>query len=445
MSDDATAKSAEDTTPPATLRSAYRFFGPLIFMAELHMLSHAVIAAFLARLPNPEPVLAAYSMAFYLHATLGSPVWSVQFVAISYIRDRASIRKLFIFSTQTFAMVGWLWALLALTPFGLYFFETLFGASPAVAREAQICMMVSTLIVPFVFFRSIAYALLMLKRRTLLVTLGTFLRLIGLAGILAILIQVTEGALVGIGALTACIGLESLYAVIVARKYYLELPERIEEPPSYRELWRFGWPVMLMQTAESGVAFTVNFFLGRLIRPELAIAAFGVLDGMMRVMLGPLRNLTQAVQTLTRNRNDIAVIRTFSVHIAILFTLIMGVFQFELVRRWALEQVMGLPQHMAAYISPALQLGLVLAICMTAAAFFKGVLLSSRKTGVIAVSSGARIVAVGVVGGIALTLPDANGAVVGMAALIAAFGVEALVLGARAIYVSRKQQPNVPV
>ena len=124
---------------------------------------------------------------------------------------------------------------------------------------------------------------------------------------------------------------------------------------------------------------------------------------------------------------------------------IMGVFQFELVRRWALEQVMGLPQHMAAYISPALQLGLVLAICMTAAAFFKGVLLSSRKTGVIAVSSGARIVAVGVVGGIALTLPDANGAVVGMAALIAAFGVEALVLGARAIYVSRKQQPNVPV
>ena len=51
----------------------------------------------------------------------------------------------------------------------------------------------------------------------------------------------------------------------------------------------------------------------------------------------------------------------------------------------------------------------------------------------------------GVVGGIALTLPDANGAVVGMAALIAAFGVEALVLGARTIYVSRKQQPNVPV
>ena len=31
---------------------------------------------------------------------------------------------------------------------------------------------------------------------------------------------------------------------------------------------------MLMQTAESGVAFTANFFLGRLLRPELAIEHF---------------------------------------------------------------------------------------------------------------------------------------------------------------------------
>ena len=90
-------------------------------MAELHMLSHAIISAFLARMPDPEPILAAYSIAFYLHATLGSPVWACQFVAISFIRDRASVIRLFIFSIQTFLLVGWLWALIALTPLGLSF------------------------------------------------------------------------------------------------------------------------------------------------------------------------------------------------------------------------------------------------------------------------------------------------------------------------------------
>ncbi|MED5472405.1 MAG: hypothetical protein VX824_00730, partial [Pseudomonadota bacterium] len=72
--------------PTVTIKESYRFFTPLIFMAELHMLSHAIISAFLARMPDPEPILAAYSIAFYLHATLGSPVWACQFVAISFIK-----------------------------------------------------------------------------------------------------------------------------------------------------------------------------------------------------------------------------------------------------------------------------------------------------------------------------------------------------------------------
>jgi progressive ankylosis protein len=441
MTDALSAKTDEraDVRPTVTIRESYRFFAPLIFMAELHMLSHAVISAFLARMPEPEPILAAYSIAFYLHATLGSPVWACQFVAISYIRDRASVVRLFIFSAQTFLLVGWFWALIALTPLGIAFFGTVFGASEAVAKEAQTCMIVSTLIVPCVFFRSLAYALLMLNRRTTLVTFGTLIRLIGLFGILALLQGRTSGALVGMAALTACIAIESVYAVIVARKYYLDLPVSSEPLPKYGELWRFGWPVMLMQMAESGVAFTASFFLGRLLRPELALAAFGVLDGMMRVLLGPLRNLTQAVQTLTRNRADTRVIGKFALHLAVIFTVAMCAFQSEGVQRYALEVVMGLPSSMADYIAPALLLTPLLALSMTAAAYARGQLLASRKTTAIAVASAARILAVGVLGVFALGLPDANGAVVGISALVAAFATEAMILGGRVIYAERRQ------
>lgn len=421
-----------------SIHDAYKFFLPLIFMAELHMLSHGVITAFLARMPDPEPILAAYSLAFYLHSTLGSPVWACQFVAISYIRDKASMRRLLIFSAQAFAVFGWFWALIALTPLGITFFHSVFGASAEVAREAQLCMIVSTLIVPFALFRSLSYALLMIRRRTLLVTLGTIIRLVGLAGILAILTRVTDGAMVGMSALTACIGVETLYAVIAARRYYRELPARSEPPPSYGELWRFGWPVMLMQTAESGVAVTANFFLGRLTRPELAIAAFGVLDGMMRVLLGPLRNLTPAVQTLTKNRADLRVILRFCLQLAALFSLVMCLFQLKAVRTWALETVIGLPPELAAYVAPALTLTFLLALCMTAASFARGLLLSSRKTGAIAFSSAARIVAVGGVGAIALSATDVNGAVVGVVSLIAAFGTEAVILISRVIHAERR-------
>ena len=432
-------KEIVDNRSTVTIKEAYRFFTPLIFMAELHMLSHAVISAFLARMTDPEPILAAYSIAFYLHATLGSPVWACQFVAISYIRDRASVIRLFIFSTQTFLLVGWLWALIALTPLGLSFFIQAFGVSETVAKEAQLCVLISTLIVPCVFFRSLAYALLMLNRRTTLVTLGTMIRLIGLFVILIGLQGKVNGALVGMIALTACIAIESFYAVIAARKYYLNLPANREPPPKYRELWRFGWPVILMQIAESGVAFTASFFLGRLLRPELALAAFGVLDAMMRVLLGPLRNLTQAVQTLTNNRSDAKVIGKFTIHLSIIFTLIMCAFYNKVIRQYTLENVMGLPQSMVEYITPALLLTPLLALSMTAAAYTRGQLLASRKTVAIAFASVARILAVCAIGLIALSFSDVNGAVVGVVALIGAFTTEATILGSKVLYAERWQ------
>ena len=424
----------ENQRPTVTIKESYRFFTPLIFMAELHMLSHAIISAFLARMPNPEPILAAYSIAFYLHATLGSPVWACQFVAISFLKDRASTIRLLIFSSQTFLLVAWFWALIGLTPVGITFFVEVFGTSTDVAKEAQLCILISTLIVPCVFFRSIAYALLMLNRRTTLVTLGTLIRLFGLFAILFVLQGQTTGATVGMIALTGCIAIESVYATLAALKYYLQLPSKKGVLPRYRELWRFGWPVILMQTAESGIAFTISFFLGRLPQPELAIAAFGVLDAMIRVLLGPLRNLTQAVQTLTKNEADTKVIGTFTIHLGIIFSIIMLMFHIDTVRNYVLKNIMGLSSPLASYVTPALLLTPILALSMTTAAFTRGQLLASRKTTAIALASVIRIVSVCLVGVGALMFYNANGAVVGILALITAFSSETIILGGRVIY-----------
>lgn len=57
--------SAATSSNRVRLRDAYRFFTPLLLMAELTMFSHAIVAAFLARMPNPTENLAAYSIAFF--------------------------------------------------------------------------------------------------------------------------------------------------------------------------------------------------------------------------------------------------------------------------------------------------------------------------------------------------------------------------------------------
>ena len=395
------------------------------------MISHSIIAAFLARMANPEPILAAYSISFYAHATLGSPIWASQIVAVSFIRDQASLIRLFYFNLSIAAYLLIVWLGIGLTPLGNWFFETLFGANHEVAQVAKRCFLVTYLIVIFVIFRSLSYALFMINRRTLLVTLGTLIRLGGLIGVIGWLAEHFEGAIIGAIALVTCIGIESVYGVMVAIRYIKRLEAHRERTPSFRELWLFSWPIMLMQVAESGVAFTVNLFLGRLLRPELALAAFGVLDSLMRVLLSPLRNLIQTGQTLVRSRHDMRILLIFGAQITVVFALIMLLFFVPAIRHFALETVMGMPPEMADYAGQALGLAALLAECMAAAGLFRGLLIAGRHTKVLAVAAGGRILAVACVGVISIGLGGQNGALVGMSALTMAFGVEAIILGWR--------------
>ena len=421
---------------PASLGDAFRFFLPLMLMAELMMISHAVISAFLARMADPEPILAAYSISFYFHATLGSPIWACQFVAVSYIRDRASMYRLLGFSLQVAAVISAILLTVGLTPVGDWLFRTLFGAGPEVAAAAQRCTLVFTFVMLFAVVRSLVYGLFMVERKTIYVTLGTVVRLAGLALILAGLTRFLEGAEVGALALVGCIAIETLFGLFVARPFFRRLPAG-RHPPSYRELWKFSWPIMIMQTAESGVIFTINLFLGRLPRPELALAAFGLLDSLMRVILSPLRNVIQTVQTLVRFRRDVRVIVIFAIIVGTGFTTAMLLFHVDRVRTWALEGVMGLPPHMAEYVAPALAFGFLLAIAMAAASLARGLLIAAKRTGAIALASAVRLVTVGAIGVIAVSLEVSNGALIGMYALIGAFLTETAVLTVRLLWMDR--------
>ena len=395
------------------------------------MISHVVINAFLARMENPEPVLAAYGVSFGVQVVLSAPVWACSIVFLSFIKDRASMHRLVVFGAQVWAMTAWIWFFVAIAPVGQQFFQMAFGISEPVARAAQYCLLVGAAITPITIFRSLAYGLLMVRRKPLWVTVGTVVRLVALAGILSVLTQWFEGAVVGAYALLACIAVETVFAVLIAAPHYLRAERRVQPPPGYRELWRFSWPVMVMQVAESGVALAAHFFLGRLPNPVTALAGFTVVDSITRLIMSPLRNLIHTTQTLVHVRTDARVIIVFAIHMAILFSGIALLFNVDVVRNFASRDVMGLNQDMAEYIQLALQVSFMLALCMTAAAITRGLLIASKNTGAIAVSSVARVAAVVLVGAAALLFGAENGAMVGLIALTTAFAAESAVLGVR--------------
>lgn len=194
-------------------------------------------------------------------------------------------------------------------------------------------------------------------------------------------------------------------------------------------MWGFSWPLMITQITENGVTFVINFFLGRLANPDLALAAFGVVNALKSLVAAPLRNLVQTAQALVHSRPDMSVILRFANRLTLVYVVLVGFLFYTPMRHVILTGVMGLPTKLNEYATPGVQMMLVVVVFWGYASLFRGLLSAMRKTQAIAGSAVIRLLVVTAVGSVTLIAPHLNGAAVGVAAIGAAFLAEATILG----------------
>jgi progressive ankylosis protein len=415
--------------PPVTLPLAYRFFVPLIVMTAFTMGSSSIIHAALARLPQPKLSLAAFSVAMSYHGALGGPVWTTPYIALSVVRDRRSLRSLLRFEALLCALLGLVDLAVAFTPLGQWLYGTLLGASEEVVRQARWCTIILWWEMPLIAVRSVAMSLVMLDRRTHAIPVATTVRVVALLGFLALLPLWLEGAVVGATAFIGCVSIETALMARIAWPAYRALPAGAAPPPGLRALWRFGWPLMTSQAAEFGVPLVINFFLGRVERADLALAAFGVMNGLVRVLLAPLRNLTHVAQTFAHSPGERRVVLRFSWQVIGLFSAGVLLLFYTPVSGWMLSDLLALTAELADYIAPAMRVTLLIGAFWGLSSLFRGLITNTLRTAPIALASALRFAVVIAVGIASLHVIEGNGAVFAMLALTAAFAAETVLLG----------------
>ena len=427
-----------------TVRTAVLFFVPLILTTELHQLSHSLVHGFLARLGDPTTTLAAFSIAFAFNTTFSGIMSVATQAGISYITDKRSFWRIarfyFFICIVPFVLIE----TVALTSIGDWVFSQLMGASPEVTRLAKLSSAVMGLWIIPNQVRNLATSLCMMHRRTLLISHSTLVRLISQALMLMVLPFWMEGAVAGAASLVGCMAVESLYMYWVSRQFYAQLTATGGEQASYRQMWNFSWPLMITQITENGVTFVINLFLGRLANPDLALAAFGVVNALNSLVASPLRNLVQTAQALVRNRADMRVMLIFAHRLAIAYSVLVLILFYTPLRALILNGIMGLPATLSSYAAPGVQMLLLVVIVWGYSSLFRGLLSAMRKTQVIAGSAVIRLLVVVAVGSVTLFKPDLNGAAVGVAAVGFAFLAEVLILGWRVRLYSRSEGPIFP-
>lgn len=413
--------------PALRLRDCYWFFGPLVLMVELNMISKSVIHAFLARTDAPSLALAAFNAAFTFYFAITSTTEVTALLNLSFLKARPDVRRLVAFMVLVLLVPVCVALAVRFTPLGDTIFGGWFGLGTQARDAARSCVGLLVLSVPFLIGRGTAFSLLMLNRRTLIITWSTLVRLLSLTISLAVLPNWLEGAPIGAAALVVCMAAETVFAWCFAWPLLLRLPAVRDGVDSFLGYWRFAWPLIVNSSAEMGVIFVINLFLGRLGRAELAIAAFGVVHGLVSLLMAPMRNLTQSAQTLVARREDVRTMLLFTGQLVAGFTGLALVLFHTPLRDRILRGVMGLTPELAGYAEPAMSLAFVMATFWATTALFRGLLAKARTTRSLAASGVLRILTAAVAGTISLSLPDINGALLGVAAWIVSYGVELMV------------------
>lgn len=411
---------------------AWRFFLPLIFMTELNMISKSVIHAFLARTPDPSVTLAAFNTSFTFYYTVTGCTEITTMLAIAWLTGRGNLARISGFLSLLLAAPITLVLMVAFTPLGGWLYRDVFGLGIEATAQAREASYIFALSAPVLVMRGSAFALLMMRRRTLLITASTLVRLISLAASLLIWPLFLSGAAIGAAALVSCMVAETAFAWCFAGGGFAKLPATAPERPGLREMWRFSWPLVLNQSSEMGVVFVINLFLGQLARAELALASFGVVHGLVSLLMSPMRNLAQTGQTLTGSPADAGVLFRFALQLAAGFALLAVALFWTPLNAVILEGIIGLSTEMAGYSAPAMRIACVMALFWALAALCRGLLAGARSTHMLALTALLRLGTAAAAGMLTLFVPTVNGAVLGLSAWILAYAVEVAVLAPKA-------------
>jgi O-antigen/teichoic acid export membrane protein len=135
---------------------------------------------------------------------------------------------------------------------------------------------------------------------------------------------------------------------------------------------------------------------------------------------------------------------TFSHRLTLVYAVLVALLFYTPLRDVILNGVMGLPAKLSTYVTPGVQMVILVVIVWGYSSLFRGLLSAMRKTQIIAASAAIRLLVVIAVGSVTLFAPDLNGAAVGVAAIGCAFLAEVLILGWRVRRYNRTPGPIFP-
>lgn len=223
------------TDAPLDYRYVTSFLVPLVITQVALVSGHPLINAGLLRLPDPEPTVAAFRVAFSLSMLPMTALVALRQVVLVLGRDPEGQRRARIFAYTLGLMLAGLMVLVAFTPLNEIVVRRLIGAPQSITSDTIVAMQIMAAFPIFMAVRQFYQSMTMHQRKTGLVALTAAIRLLVMVALLFVFTPILGWTGAGVGAVTriGAMGTEALMAYLVGRKFFgLEPVTRSRPTPS---------------------------------------------------------------------------------------------------------------------------------------------------------------------------------------------------------------------
>jgi len=310
---------------PVTPRGFLRFYLPLVATSYLLTATNPLLAAALARTPDPATALSGYGVAFALIGVIYAPLLVVQQVAAQRLLSVGDLTPVRRFPAAGALLLSGIAALVAFTPVGVFIFERIVGVHDAILDEALSAMTALWPVPALTGVRTLHQGRLVAGHRTRPIAIATGARTGVLAVVAFALTTTPAGAWLGAVAFTSGLAAEAIL-VALAPAPTPKVPEVTDvETEGEDRLLSFSGPLMLNGVLWWTTPLIINSVLARTPEPDCSIAAFTVVEAVAWFLSAPVGQLQHASLALVDSRAQHRRVRIYGGGLAVAVTALLGI------------------------------------------------------------------------------------------------------------------------
>jgi hypothetical protein len=370
-----------------TQKKIFYFWVPLAATWIMMSLEGPLLAAVIARMPDPKFNLAAYGVAFSFALIIEAPVIMMMSASTALVTNKISLKKLrnytYILNTILTVIL-----LILLIPAIFYFIaQDLIGLPEKVAKLTHTAVFILLPWPGAIGYRRFYQGILIRNHLTRRVAYGTIIRLLSVSTTAFILFFFSnvDGVVVGASALSSGVLMEAIAGRIMAQPIVnkLQSDQNIArgEEISYSYINKFYYPLALTPVIALGVHPFVTFFMGQSRMALESLAAFPVVNSLTFIFrsLG-LSYQEVAISLIGVREEGYKALKQFALILGSATVLLLGLLAFTDLSHFWYRTLSGLSEELTRFSMPPTKILVIMPGLTVLISLQRAILVHFRKT-----------------------------------------------------------------